>query len=109
MDEIKLCLQVLDTGDSSESFPGNRLDLVLTEVSGLGGEAEMEGGDIRPGVHKNTTNDKLDRKYLLCERIQTYVHIVNYSTKARREGWRGWDAEKGGSDMTFMISGTIWF
>lgn len=27
------CLQVFDACDSSESFPGNGLDLVLTEVS----------------------------------------------------------------------------
>lgn len=50
IDEIKLCLQVLDAGDSSESFPGNRLNLVFTEVSG--GGAEMEDGDVRPGVQK---------------------------------------------------------
>lgn len=90
-----MSLQVLDAGDSSESFPGNRLNLVLTEVSvGGEGEAETEGGGIRPGVQKNTTKGKQDRKYLLCEHIQTHTYIVNYSTKAKREGGRGQDAEK---------------
>lgn len=39
-DADELCLQVLDTCDPSESFPRNRLDLVLTEVSA---EREREG------------------------------------------------------------------
>lgn len=40
-----MCLQVLDTGDSSESFPGNRLDLVLTEVPGERERVRDRGGE----------------------------------------------------------------
>lgn len=35
-------LQVFDTCDSSESFPGNGLDLVLAEVSGYGEETNKK-------------------------------------------------------------------
>lgn len=104
MDEIKLCLQVLDAGDSSESFPGNRLNLVLTEVSGGGGKQRWKVGTLDQASKKTTTNDKQDRKYLLCEHIQTYAHSqLQYKG---REGGRVRDA---GGGVTFMISGTIWF
>lgn len=79
------CLQVFDACDSSESFPGNGLDLVLAEVS----------------AHGKVT----------CQKPKT--HLINSAqiiTNIR--GKRALRVEGGGgggwADMTFMIIGTIW-
>lgn len=50
-------LQVLDSHDPPESLPGNRLDLVLAEVSERGGdtEAQAEGEeDVAPEAPDTT-------------------------------------------------------
>lgn len=80
----KRCSQVFDACDSSESFPGNGLDLVLAEVS----------------AHGEVT----------CQKPKT--HLINSAqiiTNIREEQVVGVEGGGGGwADMTFMISGTIW-
>ena len=111
-------LQVLDIGDSSESFPGNCLDLVLAEVSG---ERESkrhktlaEVFQALRDVQRQTINKTTNMSSMTHTHKHTHTHththkhmIDNYKTKAEREN----EIESGRErkdDMTFMISGTIW-
>lgn len=78
-------LQVLDIGDSSESFPGNRLDLVLTQVSGEKEEEQRKKNEFNVLINTFIWMMNPNHRFVIPGHTQTHVIMcitANYSGKA---------------------------